>query len=89
MGRKQVVSRFSGITIDMDYLLCIPSIHAIYDKEEIVIDYCGGIRKKSREFPLEKIELLIHWISKHKDEIMRNHQKCGYNDFPLDLIEPE
>lgn len=54
MGRKQVVSRFSGITIDMDYLLCIPSIHAIYDKEEIVIDYCGGIRKEAVNFRLRK-----------------------------------
>ena len=37
MGRKQVISKFSGMTIDMDYMLCIPSIHAIYGEEEAVI----------------------------------------------------
>ena len=47
MGRKQVISSFSGIKIDMDYILCVPSIHAIYDKEEAVIDFSGGIRERS------------------------------------------
>ena len=89
MGRKQVISRFSGLTIDMDYILCIPSIHATYGKEDAVIDYGGGIRIRSSGFPDAKIELLRQWISKHKDEIMANHQKCGYNDFPLDPIDPE
>lgn len=89
MGREQAVSRFSGITIDMDYKLCIPSIHAIYGKEELVIDFGGGIRERSSGFPVEKIELLRGWISRHRDEIMRNHQKCGCNDFPLDPIDPE
>ena len=89
MGRKQVISSFSGITIDMDYILCVPSIHAIYDKEEAVIDFSGGIRERSSGFPDEKIELLRYWISNHKDEIMKNHQKCGLNEFPLDLIDPE
>ncbi len=73
----------------MDYILCVPSIHAIYDKEEAVIDFSGGIRERSSGFPDEKIELLRYWISKHKDEIMKNHQKCGLNEFPLDLIDPE
>ena len=67
------ISRFSGITIDMDYTLCIPSIHAIYDKEDAVIDFSGRIRKRSSGFPDAKIELLRNWISKHKDEIMWNH----------------
>ena len=89
MERKQVISSFSGITIDMDYILCIPSIHAMYGKEDAVIDYAGGIRRKSSGFPDEKIELLKRWISKHKDEIGRNHQKCGYNDYPLNPIDPE
>ena len=89
MGRKQVISSFSGMTVDMDYALCIPSIHAIYGKEDAVIDFGGGIRERSGGFPDEKIELLRRWVSKHKDEIMSNHQKCGHSEFPLDPIDPE
>ena len=88
MGRKQVISKFSGMTIDMDYMLCIPSIHAIYGEEEAVIDYGGEIRSRSSRFPEAKIKLLKRWIAKHRKEIEKNHQKCGHNDFPLDPIKP-
>ena len=65
------------MTIDMDYMLCIPSIHALYGDEDIVIDYCGEIRQRSRCFPDDKIPILQQWISRHKNEIAFNHQKCG------------
>ena len=63
MGRKQVISSFSGITIDMDYLLCIPSIHAIYDKEEIVIDYCNQIvLSKSNDLATNSEQLVEYFV---------------------------
>ena len=88
MGRKQVISKFSGMTIDMDYMLCIPSIHAIYGEEEAVIDYGGEIRRRSSRFPDAIIKLLKRWIAKHRKEIEKNHQKCGHDEYPLDPIKP-
>ncbi len=88
MERKQIISAFSGMTIDMDYMLCIPSIHAIYGEEEAVIDYGGKVRSRSSRFPDAKIKLLKRWIAKHRKEIEMNHQKCGHNEYPLDPIKP-
>lgn len=88
MDRKQVISQFSEMTIDMDYKLCIPSAHAIYLDESAVIDFNGKVRYRSSGFPDQKIILLQNWISKHKDEIFINHQKCNSRDFPLDPIAP-
>lgn len=53
--RKQIISKFAGMTIDMDYMLCIPSIHAKYMEEDIIMDYSGGIREKGDAFPLVSI----------------------------------
>ena len=89
MDRNQVVSEFSGMMIDMDYMLNIPSIHAMRGNEDVVIDLGGGIRKRSENFPDEKIRLLKQWISRHKKEIAHNHWKCGHNVFPLSSIEPD
>lgn len=86
--RRQIISQFSSMTIDMDYMLCIPCIHAHFQGGETVIDISGGIRKCSGSFPEEKIELLRKWISLHREEILENHRKCGHSEFPLDLIEP-
>ena len=33
--RKQPICRFDGMTIDMDYELCIPSVHAACGNQEI------------------------------------------------------
>lgn len=86
--RKQIISEFAGMTIDMDYMLCIPSIHAKYMEEDIIMDYSGGIREKSDAFPEEKVKLLIEWVKLHKDEIEQNHARCGQNAFPLVSIAP-
>ena len=88
MEREQIISQFSEITIDMDYKLCIPSVHAIYLNESAVIDFNGKVRHRSSGFPDQKIILLQNWISKHKDEIYSNHQKCNLKEFPLDPIKP-
>ena len=86
--RKIIISQFSGITIDMDYLLCIPSVHATYQGEEIVIDYSGGIRHMTEAFPKDKAKMLIKWVSLHQDEICDNHCRIGYGIEPLNMIDP-
>ena len=87
-GRKQIISQFSGMSIDMDYMLCVPSVHAIYNSEEIVMSYGGGIRTITDAFPKEKMEELRKWVLLHEDEIIENHHKCGYGEYPLNMIEP-
>ena len=86
--RQQVISRFSGMSIDMDYLLCVPSIHAKYEDENVIISYGGGIKDKTSGFPEDKIALLKEWIMLHQDEILENHFKCGRNEYPLNTIAP-
>lgn len=75
--RKIVVSRFSDMEIDMDYLLCIPSIHAKYKNREIVIDYGGELRTQPNGFPQDKIGLLIQWVKLHREEIKENHWRVN------------
>ena len=86
--RKQIISSFMEMTVDMDYILCVPAVHARYLDKEIVIDYSGEIKSKSEGFPEERIELLKKWIGLHRDEIERNHHKCGCSDYPLTSIPP-
>ena len=45
--RKQVISQFSEIKIDMDYMLCIPSIHAKFQDEEnaLHLAFTGTIKE--------------------------------------------
>ena len=57
--RKQIICQFSDMIIDMNYLLCVPSVHAIYQGEEIVVTYSGGTMQKTKDFPLDKEDLLI------------------------------
>lgn len=85
--RKQVISQFSEIKIDMDYMLCIPSIHAKCQDEEIVIDFGGGVRQKSDRFPQDKEEMLINWVKLHEKEILENHHRANHGE-PLIMIEP-
>lgn len=87
--REQVISKFAGITIDMNYLLCIPSVHATFEGKELVVDYCGSIRSSSDAFPKEKAELVKRWVSLHKDEIQRNHLIIESGIEPLIEIPPD
>ena len=84
--RKQIIAQYEDMCIDMDYVLCIPSIHARYMNEDIVIDYSGKIREKSRHFPEDKEKSLVEWVEKHEAEIIENHRRCGQGDLPLILI---
>ena len=86
--RKQIISQFAGLTIDMDYVLCEPAVHAKYQEEEIVVDYCGEIRSASDRFPKDKAELLIRWVALHRKEIEENHGKIGAGVGPLTPIKP-
>ena len=86
--RKQVISQFAGISIDMDYMLCIPSIHAKYQEKEIVIDFDGHIRQKSDTFPQDKEEMIIKWVKLHKKEILENHYRVNNTHELLIMIEP-
>lgn len=86
--RKQIISQFAGITIDMDLSLCIPSVHATYQGEEIVVDFGGNIRDITEAFPKDKAEMIIQWISIHREEIMANHHRTGYGIEPLVMIDP-
>ena len=75
--RKQVISQFADIIVDMDYLLCVPSVHAMYRDEEMVVDFGGRIRYASDGFPQDRSELLLQWVAIHKDEIVRNHMRIN------------
>ena len=86
--RQQVISRFSGMSIDMDYCLCVPSIHAKYNDESVIVNYGGGIWSKTSGFPMDKISLLKKWVMLHQGEILENHYKCGRNEYPLNAISP-
>jgi len=87
-ARRQVISQFSGMSIDMDYMLCIPSVHAMFNNESITMDFSGGIRDISPNFPPSKVSLLRKWVLLHRNEIEGNHMRCGHNEFPLMTIEP-
>ena len=86
--RKQVISEFDEMKIDMDHMLCIPSVHAVFGQSYVVIDFCGGVRDLQGDFPDEKIDLLKKWIALHKDEIQKNHYRCEHSEFPLEPISP-
>lgn len=86
--REQIISQFAGITIDMNYMLCVPSVHATFENEELIIDFCGIIHNSTSAFPQEKVELVKRWVSLHKDEIQRNHLIIGSGIGPLIDIPP-
>ena len=86
--RKQVISQFFEIAVDMNYMLCIPSVHATYQGEELIVDYCGEVRNITNGFPLEKAELVKKWVSLHENEIIENHSRIGQHTEPLIMIEP-
>ena len=85
--RRFIVSEFKGIIIDMNYFLCVPSIHATYNDSEIVVDYEGGIRENINSFPKDKIILLQKWVHIHSQEIINNHIALGQKE-KLNKIEP-
>ena len=86
--RKQVICKFAGISIDMNYMLCIPSVHAKYQSEEMVVDFCGGTREISDYFPEDKAALVVKWVNLHKDEIQDNHRRINSMNEPPLMIEP-
>ena len=85
--RKQEIACFSGMGIDMDYILCIPSVHAAYQDEDIVVDFNGNIRQFSEGFPQDKKEMLIQWVKLHEKEILENHDRVNHIRGPLIMIE--
>ena len=86
--RKQPICRFDGITVDMDYELCIPSVHATYQGEEIIITFEGGIRQQTEGFPKDKADTLIQWVLRHKQEILENQHRINHHTEPLIMIDP-
>ena len=86
--RKQVICNFAGIRLDMNYMLCIPSVHATYQQEEMIVDFTGGIRETSDYFPADKAKLVQKWVNLHKEEIMNNHLRINSENKPPLMIEP-
>lgn len=86
--RKQPICQFDGITVDMDYELCCPSVHAMYQGEEIIISVGGSIREQTENFPKDKANALIQWVLLHKQEIEDNHYRRGHRIEPLIMIDP-
>ena len=86
--RKQVFCDFAGILLDMNYMLCIPSVHATYQQKEMIVDYSGGIRVISDHFPADKAELVVKWVNLHKEEIQNNHRRINSENKPPLMIEP-
>ena len=86
--RKQIISRFAGMTFDMDYRLCVPSVHAKWRNEELIVDFGGNIRSITSGFPKDKADMVSRWAVMHRDEIMRNHLMVGQGAEPLKMIDP-
>ena len=86
--RKQVICDFAGIRLDMNYMLCIPSVHATYQQKEMIVDCSGGIRKISDHFPADKAKLVVKWVNLHKEEILNNHRRINSENEPPLMIEP-
>lgn len=86
--RKQPICQFDGITVDMDYELCIPSVHATYQGEEIIISIDGSIRKQTDHFPKDKADALKQLVILHKREIMGNQHLINAAKEPLIMIDP-
>lgn len=74
-----IVSEFDGMIIDMEYDLCIPSVHARYKGENIIIDFSGEIRSVSENFPEDKVKRLVEWVNIRSEEIITNHIRKGCN----------
>lgn len=77
-----IVSEFDGMIIDMDYDLCIPSIHARYKEDNIIIDFSGKIRSVSEDFPEDMVKRLVEWVNIHSEEIIINHIRKSCNKSP-------
>lgn len=85
--REQVICDFAGIRLDMNYNLCIPSVHATYQQQEMIVTYSGYIKKVSDHFPPDKAKLVVNWVNLHKEEILNNHKRINQEHPPL-MIEP-
>lgn len=77
-----ILSEFDEMTIDMEYDLCIPCVHARYKGENIIIDFSGEIRSVSENFPEDKVKRLVEWVNIHSEEIITNHICKGRNKSP-------
>lgn len=55
-------------SIDHLNLLCVPSVHAKYRSEEMIVDFGGSVREKSDHFPENKAKLVAEWVNLHKEE---------------------
>lgn len=86
--RQQVICDFAGIRLDMDYKLCIPSVHATYQQQEMIVDFSGSIRGISDHFPVDKAKLVVKWVNLHKEEIQNNHRRINSENKPPLMIEP-
>ncbi len=74
--RKQIISVFQDIAVDMDYVLCIPSVHAKCGTGEIIVD-CAGCVRQNNGFPRDKELLVIRWVRLHRNEIIKNHRRAN------------
>ena len=79
---SSIISKFDSMIIDMEYDLCIPSIHTTYKGENIIIDFSGGIRSVSENFSEDKVKRLVEWVDIHSEEIITNHIRKGCNKSP-------
>lgn len=85
--REIDVSDFDGMRVDMNYILCCPSVHAVVQKEELIMGMGGDIRARSEGFPQDKADLLAKWVALHRNEIMENHQRAN-DGRPMRWIPP-
>ena len=81
------ISDFDGMRVDMNYMLCCPSVHAVVQKEELIMGMGGDIRARSEGFPQDKADLLAKWVALHRNEIMENHQRAN-DGRPMRWIPP-
>lgn len=86
--RRVILCAFGGVTIDMDYLLCEPSIHARWRDQELTANFRGWIRTSTDGFPGELAELISRWAAAHEEEIIANHLRIGRSAWPLQPIAP-
>lgn len=82
-----LVSRFDGMTVDMDYQLNIPSVHAAWGAEEIVVDMGGTVRSRTPGFSAWQQRRLTDWVAAHREEVVAAHLARGQGE-PVPRIDP-
>lgn len=67
----------------------MPHIHAEYSGEEIVVALDGTVLEGEKNFPKNKLKLLVAWMEIHHDDLEANWKllSSGEQFFRIDQVE--